>query len=70
MSINRDSFAGTLVMIKLALRRDRVILPLFILFMVLLIVGSTASFSNLYSDAVVRYALYLQMQNNPSFVAF
>ena len=69
MIINRDVFAGTLVMIKLALRRDRVILPLFILFMVLLIVGIAASFSNLYSDATVRYALYLQIQNNPSFVA-
>ena len=65
----RDSFSGTLVMVKLALQRDRIILPVFLLFMVLLIVGIAASFSNLYSEATVRYVLYLQIQNNPSFVA-
>ena len=69
MIINRYRFSGTLAMVKLALRRDRIILPVFLLFMVLLIVGIAASFSNLYSDATVRYALYLQIQNNPSFVA-
>ncbi|HMK54363.1 MAG TPA: hypothetical protein VK444_06240 [Methanobacteriaceae archaeon] len=64
-----DSFTGTKIMIKLALRRDRIIIPLFILFMVLLIVGIAASFVNLYSDTAVRLGFYLQMQNNPAIVA-
>ena len=64
-----DSFAGTGAMIKLALKRDRLIIPLFILFMILLIVGIAASFVNLYSDLAVRQAFYLQMQNNPSIVS-
>ena len=69
MTIIKDSFSGTLAMVKLALRRDRIILPVFLMFMVLLLVGIAASFSNLYSETTVRYLLYLQIQNNPSFVA-
>ncbi len=69
MQIMEDSFTGTWDMVKLSLRRDKIIVPLFIFFMVLLIVGVAASLSNLYSDAAVRYSLYLQIQNNPSFVA-
>jgi polyether ionophore transport system permease protein len=65
-----DSFAGSGAMIKLALKRDRIIIPLFILFMIFLIVGIAAGFVNLYSDLVVRQAFYLQMQNNPSIVSF
>lgn len=68
MALNRDSVAGTRAMIRLALRRDKIIIPIFILFMVLLIVGIAASFINLYSDAAVRQAFFLQMQNNPSIV--
>lgn len=69
MAINRDSVAGTGAMIKLALRRDRIIIPLLILFMVIFIVGIATIFVDLYSDALVRQAFYLQMQNNPSIVA-
>ena len=69
MSSKIDNFAGTTAMIKLAFRRDRIIVPVFVLFMVLLIVGTAATFADLYSDASLRNALYLQMQNNFSFVA-
>ena len=69
MSSKIDNFAGTTAMIKLAFRRDRIIVPIFVLFMVLIIVGTAATFADLYSDATVRNALYLQMQNNYSYVA-
>ncbi len=69
MSSKIDNFAGTTAMIKLAFRRDRIIVPVFVLFMVLIIVGTAATFADLYSDATVRNALYLQMQNNYSYVA-
>lgn len=69
MSLKIDSFAGTNAMIKLAFKRDRIIVPIFVLFIVLIMVGTAATFVNLYSDAAVRYALYLQMQNNFSFIA-
>lgn len=68
MSLEMDNFAGTGAMIWLILRRDKIILPIFILFMIILVVGVAASFQNLYPDEAVRQAFYLQMQNNPSIV--
>ncbi len=69
MSLKMDDFAGTGAMTWLILRRDKIIIPLFILFMVLFVVGVAASFINLYSDEAIRMSFYLQMQNNPSIVA-
>ncbi|MDP3624643.1 MAG: hypothetical protein Q8R66_12070 [Methanobacteriaceae archaeon] len=69
MSPNLESIAGTWPMIKLALHRDKIIIPVFILFLVLLILGTAASIINLYSDALVLQAFYLQMQTNPSITA-
>ncbi len=69
MSINKDSFTGTLELMKLALRRDRIMIPLFIGFFVLLIVGYAAIFVNLYSNAMIREAYYLLGQNTPSIIA-
>lgn len=69
MQIKMDNFAGTAAMIRLILRRDRIILPLFIIFMALIVIGIAASFASLYSDAAARQAFFIQIQNNPSIVA-
>jgi ABC-2 type transport system permease protein len=61
-----DDFAGTASMIRLILRRDRIIIPLLVIFMVLFVAFVAASFINLYSDEAVRMAFYLQMKNNPT----
>lgn len=66
MFLKMDDFAGTGAMIWLILRRDKIIIPLFILFMVLFVVGVAASFINLYGDEAIRMSFYLQMQNNPT----
>lgn len=65
--ITKDDFAGTKAMIGLILRRDKIIIPLFIIFIVLFVLGVAATFQNLYPDEASRMGLYLQMQNNPSF---
>jgi ABC-2 type transport system permease protein len=57
-------FAGTKAMIGLILRRDKIIIPLFIIFIVLFVLGVAATFQNLYPDEASRMGLYLQMQNN------
>jgi ABC-2 type transport system permease protein len=67
--LKKDDFAGTFAMIGLMLRRDKIIIPLFIIFVVLFVLGVAASFINLYSDDTLRMAFYLQMQNNPTIVA-
>lgn len=69
MQIKKDDFAGTVSLIRLILRRDRIILPIFIMFMAVIVIGIAASFVNLYSDAAAREALFIQIQNNPSIVA-
>jgi polyether ionophore transport system permease protein len=66
--LTKDDFAGTLTLCKLIIRRDKISIPLFILFMVLFVVGVAASFQNLYPDETLRMTLYLQIQNNPSIV--
>lgn len=65
----KDDFAGTAAMIRLILRRDRIIIPLFIIFMALFVAFVAASFINLYSDEAVRMAVYLQLKNNPTYVS-
>lgn len=67
--ISRDDFIGTAAMIRLILRRDRIIIPLFIIFMALFVAFVAASFINLYSDEALRMAFYLQLKNNPTVVS-
>ncbi len=67
--IRKDDFAGTVTMIRLILRRDRIIIPLLAIFMALFVSFVAASFINLYSDEAVRMAFYLQMKNNPTVVS-
>ena len=69
MQIKIDNFTGTATLTRLILRRDRIILPLFIIFMALIMIGIAASFVNLYSDIAARQAFFIQIQNNPSIVA-
>lgn len=64
-----DDFTGTTAMIKLILRRDKVIIPLLIIFMALFVAFVAASFINLYSDETLRMAFYLQIKNNPTVVS-
>lgn len=67
--LKKDDFTNMTSMIMLILRRDKIIIPLFILFMVLLVVGVASSFINLYTDESLRMAFYLQMKNNPTIVS-
>jgi ABC-2 type transport system permease protein len=67
--LRRDDFAGTAPMIQLILRRDKIIIPLLIIFMALFVAFVAASFINLYSDEALRMAFYLQMKNNPTVVS-
>ncbi len=64
-----DDFTGTWAMIWLMLRRDKIILPLFIILILIFVLGVAASFINLYSDDALRMTFYLQMKNNPTVVA-
>lgn len=68
MFLKKNDFTGTMELLCLILRRDKIILPIFIFFMIILVVGVAASFQNLYPDEAVRQSFYLQMQNNPSIV--
>ncbi|HTX61728.1 MAG TPA: hypothetical protein VMC48_05415, partial [Methanobacterium sp.] len=61
-------FSGTSTLIKLSLRRDRVMMPIFVIFILLVVLGIAATFANLYSDPIVRHALFIQTQNSPSLV--
>lgn len=67
MNLN-EYFTGSLTLIKHSLRRDRVIIPIFIIFIIVVVAGLAAAVINLYSDATVRYLFYLQTNNSPSFV--
>jgi ABC-2 type transport system permease protein len=69
MRIKMDDFTGTKAITRLTLRRDRIILPIFIIFMALVVIAIAIGFIKLYSDAAVRMAFFLQMQNNQSIVA-
>ncbi|MGB8233783.1 MAG: hypothetical protein WCE60_07315, partial [Methanobacterium sp.] len=67
MQLN-EYFTGTLTLIKLSLRRDRIIIPIFIIFILIVILGTVATFVNLYSDPMSRYLFYVQTQNSPSLI--
>ena len=67
MQLN-EYFTGTLTLIKLSLRRDRIIIPIFIIFILIVIIGTAATFVNLYSDPMSRYLFYVQTQNSPSLI--
>lgn len=67
--VKGEDFTGTAAMIGLILSRDKIIIPLLIIFMALFVSFVAASFINLYSDETVRMTFYLQMKNNPGIVS-
>lgn len=67
--LKRDDFAGTAAMIRLILRRDKIIIPLLIIFLTVFVAFVAASFINLYSDEALRMTFYSQMKNNPTIVS-
>jgi ABC-2 type transport system permease protein len=70
MHIKKDDYSGTMSLISLILRRDRIILPVLILFLALVFISIAAIFVYTYSDAVLREGLVLQIRSNPASVAF
>jgi len=64
-----NNFSGILPLIRLILRRDRIILPVLLFFLVIMFVGIAASFVNLYDDVALREVLVLQLATNPAMVA-
>ena len=67
MQVN-EYFSGTLSLIKLSLRRDRIMIPIFIIFVLLVILGIAYTFVSLYPDTTSRHLLYLQTQSSPSLI--
>jgi ABC-2 type transport system permease protein len=68
MKIKMENLSGTRALIRLIFSRDRIILPVLFLFLILLFVSIAASFVNLYADAALREALVLQISSNPGIV--
>ena len=68
MKIKMENLSGTRALTRLILRRDRIIIPVLFLFLILLFVSIAASFVNLYADAALREALVLQISSNPGIV--
>ena len=64
----RDSFAGTGKLVRLILRRDRFLLPLWILLPALLVVITASTFADLYPTAAAREGLAVTF-SSPSLVA-
>lgn len=63
-------FSGTMALIRLILRRDRIILPVLILFLAFLFVIIGVTFVNMYSEAALREGLVREISNNPASIAF
>ncbi|MGX7823537.1 ABC transporter permease [Actinokineospora sp. 24-640] len=57
---------GTLALVRLALRRDRVILPIWIALLGLVPASTIAAYDQLYPDAASRAALDMSAGSNPS----
>ncbi|WP_282771805.1 ABC transporter permease [Saccharomonospora viridis] len=60
------NLSGTGQLIRLALRRDRLVLPLWIVVVVLLTTAGAGAYEQLYPDPAERAALTAGMANNPS----
>ena len=63
------NLAGTGALIRLILRRDRILLPIWILWLSILPIFAAASFAELYSTAVERQAFADTVGSNPALVA-
>jgi ABC-2 type transport system permease protein len=68
-SLARNGFRGTGAMIRLALRRDRILLPVWILVFVAFAYSSAASTAGLYPTVESRVALATTANANPSLLA-
>lgn len=64
------SLIGTGALVRLILRRDRILLPIWLLVPVVLMGGVAASFDELYPTAEARQVLAAQMSGNPAIVTF
>lgn len=65
-----EDLSGTIAFNRLILRRDRIILPVLLFFLVLIFVAIVAAFVGLYSDAAMREDLVREISINPATVAF
>jgi len=65
----RGRFAGTGALVRLALRRDRVLVPVWIAVFVATAVGQAASVASLYPDAPSWHQLAESVNTNPSLLA-
>ena len=63
------AFAGTGALLRLALRRDRILLPAWMLAFILIVQGSASAFAKLYGDAAERAGLAASAGSNPTFRA-
>lgn len=63
------NLAGTVALIRLILRRDRILLPIWILWLSVLPIFAAASFAELYSTAAERQAFAATVGSNPALVA-
>jgi ABC-2 type transport system permease protein len=61
-----SSFAGTGALIRLILRRDRLVLPIWIVMPALLAAGIASTFVNLYPTAQARQAFAAQVASSPA----
>jgi ABC-2 type transport system permease protein len=64
-----SSLAGTRALVRLALRRDRIVLPVWLYVWVALVVGTAASFKRLYPDVPSRLAFGAGVADNPALIA-
>jgi ABC-2 type transport system permease protein len=67
--MSRDSFAGTATMVRLAIRRDRVLLPVWILVFVSLAAGSAQASIKLYPDVQSRVSAANTTNASPALVS-
>jgi len=67
--MNRHEFAGTRALIRLILRRDRLVLPIWIALPPLFVILVAAAFAQLYPTAASQQILASQLVNSPGFVA-
>lgn len=70
MEIDLKDFSGTRAFIKLILRRDRIILPVLLIFLIFLFISIAYAYVFTYSEAALREAMVLEITSNPGSVAF
>ncbi len=69
MNNQRNHWAGTLTLIRLILRRDRIVLPLWIISGALLAPATASSFAALYPDEAARALFVKAFAENPTITA-